>query len=33
MTEKIYCMDDNGSSEGNDGKVEIVTEGEYLEFN
>jgi dipeptidase E len=33
MTEKIYCMDDNGAVKFVDGKVEIVTEGEYLEFN
>jgi dipeptidase E len=33
MTEKIYCMDDNGAVKVVDGKVEVVTEGEYLEFN
>lgn len=33
MTDKIYCMDDNGAIKVTDGKVEIVTEGEYLEYN
>ncbi len=33
VTEKIYVMDDNGAVKVVDGKVEIVTEGEYLEFN
>lgn len=33
ITEKIYCMDDNGAVKVVDGKTEIVTEGEYLEFN
>jgi dipeptidase E len=33
MTEKIYAMDDNGAVKFVDGKVEVVTEGEYREFN
>ena len=33
MTEKIYVLDDNGALKVVDGKVDIVTEGEYLEFN
>jgi dipeptidase E len=33
MTEKIYCMDDNGAVKVVDEKVEVITEGEYLEFN
>ena len=33
ITEKIYVMDDNGAVKVVDGKAEIVTEGEYLEFN
>ncbi len=33
MKEKIYCMDDNGAIKVVDDKVEIITEGEYLEYN
>jgi len=33
MTAKVYAMDDNGALKIIDGKVEVVTEGEYLEFN
>src|SRR3989344_3799479 len=33
MIEKVYAMDDQSALKIVDGKVEIVTEGEYLEFN
>ncbi len=33
MTEKIYALDDNSAIKVVDGKVEIVSEGEWLEFN
>ncbi len=33
MTEKIYIMDDQSALKVVDGKVEIISEGEYLELN
>lgn len=33
IPKKIYAMDDNGALKIIDGKVEIVSEGKYLEFN
>lgn len=33
MKEKIYVMDDQGALKIIDGKVEIITEGKYLEIN
>lgn len=33
ITEKVYCVDDAGAVRVVDGKAEMVTEGEYLEFN
>lgn len=33
MTEKIYCMDDNGAVKVVNGNIEIVTEGNYLVYN
>jgi dipeptidase E len=33
IPKKIYAMDDNGALKIVDGKVEIVSEGKYLEFN
>lgn len=33
MTEKIYAMDDNSALSVVDGKVEIISEGEHLEYN
>jgi dipeptidase E len=33
MTDKIYAMDDNCALKVVDGKIEIISEGEYLEFN
>jgi dipeptidase E len=33
MTEKIYAMDDNSALKVADGQVEIISEGEYLEYN
>ena len=33
MTAKIYAMDDAGALKIVNGKVEIISEGEYLEFN
>ncbi len=33
MTEKIYVLDDNSALKVIDGKIEIISEGEYLEFN
>jgi dipeptidase E len=33
MTEKVYALDDNSALKVVDGNVEIVSEGEYLEFN
>lgn len=33
IPKKVYAMDDNGALKIVDGKVEIVSEGEYLEFN
>lgn len=33
MKEKVYALDDNGALKVVDGKVEIISEGEYLEFN
>jgi dipeptidase E len=33
IPKKIYAMDDNGAIKVVDGKVEIVTEGKYLEYN
>ncbi|MFA6254145.1 MAG: Type 1 glutamine amidotransferase-like domain-containing protein [Candidatus Paceibacterota bacterium] len=33
VKKKVYAMDDNGALKVMDGKVEIVSEGQYLEFN
>ncbi|MCX6753349.1 MAG: Type 1 glutamine amidotransferase-like domain-containing protein [Candidatus Nomurabacteria bacterium] len=33
MTEKIYVVDDQSALKVIDGKVEVITEGKYLEFN
>jgi dipeptidase E len=33
MTEKVYALDDRSALKVVDGNVEIVSEGEYLEFN
>ncbi|MDO8970941.1 MAG: Type 1 glutamine amidotransferase-like domain-containing protein, partial [Saprospiraceae bacterium] len=33
MSEKIYALDDQSALKIVDGKVEIITEGKYLEFN
>lgn len=33
ISRKIYAMDDQGAVKVVDGKVEIVTEGQYLEYN
>jgi len=33
IKEKVYAMDDNGALKVVDGKVEVISEGEYLEFN
>jgi dipeptidase E len=33
MTEKVYAMDDSGALKVIDGVVEVVTEGDYLEYN
>lgn len=33
MTEKIYALDDQSAVKVVDGKVEIISEGKYLEFN
>jgi dipeptidase E len=33
MKDKVYAFDDNGALKIVDGKIEIVTEGEYLELN
>jgi dipeptidase E len=33
IREKVYCMDDEGAIKVVDRKIEIITEGEYLEFN
>ena len=33
MTEKIYALDDQSALKVVDGKVEIISEGKYLEFN
>lgn len=33
MSEKIYALDDNSALKVVDGKVEIVSEGEWVEFN
>ncbi|MEI6553254.1 MAG: Type 1 glutamine amidotransferase-like domain-containing protein [bacterium] len=33
MAEKIYAMDDNSALKVVDGQVEIISEGEYLEYN
>lgn len=33
IPKKIYAMDDQGAIKVINGKVEIVTEGQYLEFN
>jgi dipeptidase E len=33
MSDKIYAMDDNSALKVIDGKVEIISEGEYLEYN
>ncbi len=33
IPKKIYAMDDNGAVKVVDGKVEIITEGKYLEYN
>ena len=33
MSEKIYALDDQSALKVVDGKVEIISEGKYLEFN
>lgn len=33
MKEKMYAMDDDGALKIIDGKIEIISEGKYLEFN
>ncbi len=33
MKEKIYALDDNSALKVVDGKVEVISEGEYLEYN
>ncbi|TSC70435.1 MAG: Uncharacterized protein CEO12_369 [Parcubacteria group bacterium Gr01-1014_46] len=33
ISRKIYALDDQGAIKVVDGKVEIITEGKYLEYN